>query len=59
MIASERRQIMPWTETRIMDARVKFVSEVLEGIYTMLELCRAYQISRKTGYKWLITDTKK
>jgi len=44
---------MPWTETRIMDARLRFVSEVLEGIYSMSELCRAYQISRKTGYKWL------
>jgi transposase InsO family protein len=44
---------MPWTETRIMDARVKFVSEVLEGIYSMAELCKAYDISRKTGYKWL------
>ncbi len=44
---------MPWTETRIMDARMKFVSEVLEGIYSMAELCSAYGISRKTGYKWL------
>ena len=44
---------MPWTEARIMDARLKFVSEVLEGIYNMAELCRAYGISRKTGYKWL------
>ena len=43
---------MPWTETRIMDARLKFVSEVLEGIYSMSELCRAYGISRKTGCKW-------
>lgn len=44
---------MPWTEARIMDARLKFVSEVLEGIYNIAELCRAYGISRKTGYKWL------
>lgn len=44
---------MPWTETRIMDARIKFISEVLEGNYTMAQLCRAYGISRKTGYKWL------
>ena len=44
---------MPWTETRIMDARLKFVSEVLEGSYSMTDLCEAYGISRKTGYKWL------
>jgi transposase InsO family protein len=44
---------MPWTETRIMDARMKFVTEALEDIYSMAELCRAYDISRKTGYKWL------
>ena len=44
---------MPWTETHIMDERVKFISEVLEGNYCMTELCRSYGISRKTGYKWL------
>ena len=44
---------MPWTETRIMDERVKFISEVLEGNYSMTDLCTAYGISRKTGYKWL------
>ena len=44
---------MPWTQTGIMDARVKFISDVLEGNYSMSELCRAYNISRKTGYKWL------
>jgi putative transposase len=43
---------MPWTESRIMDARLKFVSEVLEGSYSMTDLCEAYGISRKTGYKW-------
>jgi len=36
-----------------MDAKVKFISEVLEGIYGMTDLCRSYGISRKTGYKWL------
>lgn len=44
---------MPWTETRIMDARMKFVCEALESIYNMSELCCAYNISRKTGYKWM------
>ena len=44
---------MPWTETRIMDSRVNFVSEFLEGVYSMSQLCRSYDISRKTGYKWI------
>jgi transposase len=44
---------MLWTETRIMDARLKFISEVLEGVYSMSDLCKAYDISRRTGYKWL------
>lgn len=44
---------MAWLETRVMDERIRFISELLEGDYGMLELCRAYNISRKTGYKWL------
>jgi transposase InsO family protein len=36
-----------------MEQRIQFVIEVLDGTYTMSELCRAYSISRKTGYKWL------
>jgi transposase InsO family protein len=44
---------MAWLETRVMDERIKFISEVLEGDYSMSELCLAYNISRKCGYKWL------
>jgi transposase InsO family protein len=44
---------MPWTETCVMQERVKFIMEVLDNTYTMTELCSYYQISRKTGYKWL------
>ena len=44
---------MPWIETRIMDEKIKFMSEVLEDNYSMSQLCRAYNISTKTGYKWL------
>jgi transposase InsO family protein len=43
---------MPWTETCVMEERVKFIMEVLDNTYTMTELCSYYQISRKTGYKW-------
>lgn len=44
---------MPWKETRGMDERIGFISEWLKGECTMVELCRAFAISRKTGYKWV------
>lgn len=44
---------MPWTETCVMDQRVKFIADYLKDIYEMSELCRDYGISRKTGYKWV------
>jgi putative transposase len=44
---------MAWLETRVMDERFKFVTEVIEGTYNMTELCQSYNIARKTGYKWL------
>lgn len=44
---------MPWTETCVMEERVKFIMDVLDSTYSMAELCSYYGISRKTGYKWL------
>jgi len=44
---------MPWMETYVMEQKVKFIMELIDGNYTMAELCRYYNISRKTGYKWL------
>lgn len=44
---------MPWRAGSVMDERVRFVAERLAGEVTMAELCAAYGISRKTGYKWL------
>ncbi|RWE26427.1 MAG: IS481 family transposase [Mesorhizobium sp.] len=44
---------MVWRETGIMDERLRFVVDCLSGEETMIELCAAYGISRKTGYKWL------
>ena len=37
----------------IVDERVKFIADVLKGDHTVTELCQRYQISRKTGYKWI------
>lgn len=46
---------MPWTETYAMKERIKFVSAYLneEDSRNMSELCQAFGISRKTGYKAL------
>jgi transposase InsO family protein len=44
---------MPWTETCVMEERVKFIMDVLDGTYCMSDLCSYYGVSRKTGYKWL------
>ncbi|MBZ9884927.1 integrase core domain-containing protein [Mesorhizobium sp. CA10] len=44
---------MVWRETGIMDERLRFVVECLSGEETMTQLCAAFDISRKTGYKWL------
>src|ERR1700677_2221413 len=44
---------MPWKKTCEMDERKRFVAEVLERDASISELCRRYEISRKTGHKWL------
>lgn len=41
---------MPWKECSVMDERVRFVGRLLDG-ESMSEVCRAFGISRKTGYK--------
>ena len=41
---------MPWRECHKMDERLRFVARLLEG-EKMAELCREFDISRKTGYK--------
>ena len=44
---------MPWLETAPMEQRERFVRDDRFALYTMTELCDRYDISRKTGYKWL------
>jgi putative transposase len=44
---------MPWQELSPVDLRMRFVSEWQSGHWTMTDLCAEYQISRKTGYKWI------
>lgn len=44
---------MPWMETSPMEQRERFIHDHRVALYTMVELCTRYGISRKTGYKWL------
>src|SRR2546430_16852473 len=46
-------QPMPWRESCAMDERVRFIADHGCGLWTMTELCERYEVSRKTGYKWL------
>ncbi len=48
---------MPWRLTFPEDERVQFVVEAMHGPTSIAELCRAFGISRKTGYKWLARYT--
>src|SRR5262245_7790880 len=44
---------MPWQEVGTMSLRREFVALVRADEVSVSELCRRFQISRKTGYKWL------
>ncbi|SRR5713101_1272762 len=44
---------MPWQERSLMDGRLRFVQDVRRPGWSIAEVCRRYQVSRKTGYKWL------
>ena len=41
---------MPWKECSVVDERLRFVAQLLDG-EPMAEVCRVFGISRKTGYK--------
>jgi len=43
---------MAWSETNPMKERVLFVDDLESNLYSMVELCDMYGISRKAGYKW-------
>jgi transposase-like protein len=44
---------MPWRETSAMDERLRFVQDVHRPGWSIAALCWRYEVSRKTGYKWL------
>ena len=43
---------MPWKESRKVDERMKFISRYLDG-ETVTDLCKVFEISRKTAYKFI------
>lgn len=44
---------MPWKEATKMELRTEFVILADQSNTNMAQLCRRFNISRKTGYKWL------
>ncbi len=44
---------MPWQEVIAVELRHQFVQDALRRLVPLTELCAAYGISRKTGYKFL------
>jgi putative transposase len=44
---------MAWRVSGVVEQRKKFVQEYESQAWTMAELCRIYEISRETGYKWV------
>lgn len=44
---------MPWKASSSMDERVRFIARYNEEETGLSELCRQFQISRKTAYKWI------
>jgi putative transposase len=44
---------MVWRQSDVHDERLRFIAAFEEGGWTMTELCRAFGVSRKTGYKLL------
>ncbi|MFC1850331.1 helix-turn-helix domain-containing protein [candidate division CSSED10-310 bacterium] len=44
---------MSWKGVTVMDQRVRFISEYLDAYFSFTSLCDQFNISRKTGYKWV------
>lgn len=44
---------LPWKERKPLDEKRSFIAEWERQEESLAELCRRYEISRQTGYKWL------
>jgi putative transposase len=44
---------MPWKECCVREERFRFIEDWRSDDWTISELCRHYEVSRATGYKWI------
>src|SRR5471030_2488614 len=44
---------MSWKETCFMKERIKFILTYEADLLSFSDLCKDFQVSRKTGYKWV------
>lgn len=44
---------MPWETRAVEELRIEFVAQARQAGANVSELCRKYNISRQTGYRWL------
>jgi putative transposase len=44
---------MPWKETSPMTQKLLFIADCARDLDPVAEVCRRYNVSRKTGYKWI------
>jgi transposase InsO family protein len=44
---------MPWKEASVMSERVEFIKVAIQPGVNFSQLCQHFEISRKTGYKWV------
>jgi len=44
---------VPWKQRKALDERKDFIEEWNQQEVSLAELCRRYEISRQTAYKWL------
>lgn len=45
--------ILPWKEESVMSQRQRLIEQLLLPNANVSELCKSYNVSRKTAYKWL------
>lgn len=44
---------MAWNEVKVEQQRLQFINDLKSGQYNITDLCRMYDISRPTAYKWI------
>ena len=44
---------MPWPETDVLEQRTLFMAAWLMREESVIDLCRRFNVSRKTGHKWI------